>query len=339
MDLLYSRILGTLVGVALGDAMGMPSEMWSKKRIENYFGRIKFFMPGPAENSISGGLSAGEVTDDTIITVLVAESIIESNGSVRPEVIASKIYNWAKNNDKSKLVIGPSTKQALERIANGTPIGEAGKFGKTNGASMRISPVGIISDYRNPEELLNNVVLSCMPTHNTSTAISGAAAIASAVSYGIHGGKDIEQLIDIAKMFSKMSANKGYEVCGPSIKDRIELGIRLVRNGNSEAEVLHSLYHTLGTGIDTTESVPAALSLVYFAKGDPVKCALYSANLGGDTDTIGAIASGICGAMMGIEAIPEEFVKKLSSVNKIPFQSLAKALVDIKKKTPIDFIE
>lgn len=332
MDLMYSRILGSLIGVALGDAMGMPSEMWSRQRIENYFGKIADFLPGPDENAISKGLSAGEVTDDTIVTVLMAESIIEADGKIEPQYIVRNIENWAKSNEKSKFVIGPSTRQAFERIANGTPIEEAGKFGETNGASMRISPVGIISDYKNLDELIDNVVLACMPTHNTSVAISGAAAIAAAVSYCIHGGKDLEQMIDIAKKASKMGSSRGYDVCGPSMAARIDLGISLVRNGKNEIEILHSLYDVLGTSIASTESVPAALALTYFAKGDPVKCSLYAANTGGDTDTIGAMACGICGAMAGIEAFPERIVAKLSEVNKIPFENLAGTLLNLKRK-------
>ena len=56
------------------------------------------------------------------------------------------------------------------------------------------------------------------------------------------------------------------------------------------------LYHTLGAGMDTIESVPAALALVECAQGDPRHCAVLAANLGGDTDTIGAMATAVCGA-------------------------------------------
>lgn len=332
MDMLYNRILGTLVGVAVGDAMGMPSEMWSRRRIENYFGKIEGFLPGPDENEISKGFSPGEVTDDTIVTMLIVETIIENQGKIEPLKIVNKIDNWAKNNEKSKSVIGPSTKRAFELIAQGTELEEAGKFGVTNGASMRISPIGIISDYRDIEKLIDNVTLACLPTHNTSIAISGASAIASAVSYCIHGGKDIDELMEIAKKASRLGEKKGYDVCGPSIEGRIELGIRIIKEGKDERNILNNIYDILGTSIASTESVPAALSLVYYSKGDPIKCGLYAANIGGDTDTIGAISCGICGAMMGIESFPKEIIKTVSSVNNIPFEELAKSLLDVKRK-------
>jgi ADP-ribosylglycohydrolase len=64
--------------------------------------------------------------------------------------------------------------------------------------------------------------------------------------------------------------------------------------------------------MDIIESVPAAIALVELAKTQPMKCAMLAANLGGDTDTIGAMATAICGALHGIEAFPEELYNRLS---------------------------
>lgn len=330
MEMLYSRILGALTGVAVGDAMGMPSEMWTRQKIADYFGKIEGFLPGSMENAISGGLEAGEVTDDTVVTILMAQVIIESRGIIDPSKLALSITKWAETNDKNKSVIGPSTKQALDRIASGDSIEEAGKFGVTNGASMRIAPVGIISDYKKTERFMNNVTLACMPTHNTSIAISGASAIAAAVSYGISGGKDLDELIKVAKTASDLGMQIGNSISSPSVSRRIDLGMSLVKEGKSENAVLHRLYDVLGTSIATAESVPAALALVYYAKADPMKVALYAANLGGDTDTIGSMACAICGAIKGIDAFPAQIVEQVTRVNEIPFQELASDLLDVR---------
>jgi ADP-ribosylglycohydrolase len=82
----------------------------------------------------------------------------------------------------------------------------------------------------------------------------------------------------------------------------------------------------VGASVATTESVPAAIGLFVRAKGDPLACALLSANLGGDTDTIGAIAGGLCGAFSGYSAIPEEYIEALNRVNDLGFEALADAL-------------
>lgn len=332
METVYDRILGTLVGVAIGDAMGMPGEMWSRKHIQAHFGSIEEFLPGADENVISCGLSAGEVTDDTIVTMLVAEAVIEAKGEIDPLNIIHKIDGWAKANFKSKAVIGPSTRRAFEQIANGIPISEAGRYGETNGAAMRISPIGIISDYLHMTDLVDNVALACMPAHNTSVAISAASAVAAAVSYAVDGGKDFDEMVAVSKLGAKLGAERGYDVCSASVSERIDLAISVVREQKCPEETLSRLYSLVGTSISSVESVPAAIALAYYSRGDTMRCAGYCANIGGDTDTIGAMACGICGAMAGINAIPREIFALLSSVNKIPFEDVAKKLEKLRKR-------
>ena len=63
---------------------------------------------------------------------------------------------------------------------------------------------------------------------------------------------------------------------------------------------MENLYNLVGAGVNTSESVPAALAIAYYGF-DVKKCALLCANLGGDTDTIGAMATAICGAAQGME--------------------------------------
>lgn len=59
------RILGALYGQALGDAMGMPSELWPRSRVKAHFGWIDRFLPGPAENNAACYFAEAEFTDDT----------------------------------------------------------------------------------------------------------------------------------------------------------------------------------------------------------------------------------------------------------------------------------
>ena len=78
--------------------------------------------------------------------------------------------------------------------------------------------------------------------------------------------------------------------------------------------------------MDIIESVPAAIALVELAKTQPMKCAMLAANLGGDTDTIGAMATAICGALHGIEAFPEEHIQRIKQANSIDFTPYAQRL-------------
>lgn len=65
----------------------------------------------------------------------------------------------------------------------------------------------------------------------------------------------------------------------------------------AEEKALDSIYRIIGTSVSSEESVPAASVLLLLADGDPKKCAELCANIGGDTDTMAAMAVGICGAM------------------------------------------
>lgn len=325
---IYKKIYGTLIGVAYGDAMGMPSEFWTRQMIKNHFGKITSFLPAPEENEITKGLSSGEVTDDTYMTIIISEAIIENNGMPRPEILVKKILSWAdENKTRVNNLFGPSTKKALESIMNGTPIEEAGKFGITNGGSMRIAPVGIISDWNNIDSLVENVRLACLATHNTNHAIAAASAIATAVSYAIRGDGNIDTLIRAAKLASEKGMMFGHKSIGASVARRIDAGIEIVQKENDEEKMLNEIYNLIGTGLPANESIPAALALVYKANGDPIKCSLYTANVGGDTDTIGAMACGICGAFSGIEAFPQKDIILLSSTNQINFAGLAEKLL------------
>ena len=71
MQELKRKVKGALLGIAYGDSFGMPTEMWTPEQIRERVGRITDFQKGHPENPISAKLKAGEVTDDTINSVLV----------------------------------------------------------------------------------------------------------------------------------------------------------------------------------------------------------------------------------------------------------------------------
>ncbi len=93
------RILGALYGQALGDAMGMPSELWPRSRVKAHFGWIDRFLPGPAENNAACYFAEAEFTDDTSMALCLADAIIECDGQIVPDVIGQHILRWAEGFD------------------------------------------------------------------------------------------------------------------------------------------------------------------------------------------------------------------------------------------------
>ena len=79
------RALGALYGLAVGDALGMPTQALPRATVARLFGTLDGFRAGPAENELSRGLPAGHTTDDTDQALIVARCLVEGGGRVDPD--------------------------------------------------------------------------------------------------------------------------------------------------------------------------------------------------------------------------------------------------------------
>lgn len=321
------RIKGVLIGCAYGDAMGMPTEMMTREMIDELFPNgVHHFEPSTKKDVFKRNFPAGTVTDDTINTLLVCDVLIENKGIFNTHSYIHKLQKWIQENEEIKqMIIGPSTQRAIEAIENGVPIEEAGKRGTTNGAAMKVSPIGILYDYRNLDQLINQVEQLCKPTHNTEIAITGAAIIAACVSYAIRGGNELEELWELANQVIQAAKGSGHSQHLPhvSLKARLDAVHTMVQEKDTNA-CLHELETFYGTGLETIETIPAVLTIVTLAKGDPVQAAILAANLSGDSDTIGAISTAICGAMN--PRFPEKDIALLENRNHLNVDHYANEL-------------
>lgn len=337
---LRDRVTGSFYGVALGDAMGMPSELWPRSRVLKHFGQITEFLPGPDGHFIVDGYKAGQVTDDTQQTLMLAGAIIASDGRVEVEVVAKHLVDWAvRVGAREGNFLGPSSAKAISALQAGESPWETGKTGETNGAAMRIASVGIMSSPHDLVALVDRVEAACVASHHTDVAIAGASLIAGAIAAAIDSadGTEIAARIDeiLATAFEAASigAERGERVIAASVVARARLAVQLARTASSDDEFLQELYDTVGASVGTTESVPAAIGLFVRAEGDPVRSALLAANLGGDTDTIGAIAGGVCGAFSGVAAIPMAYRDTLNEVNTLCIEPIAGKFVEYRERS------
>lgn len=337
MQELKKKVKGALLGIAYGDSFGMPTEMWTPEQIRERVGRITDFHKGHPENPISAKLQAGEVTDDTINSMLVIEMLAENHGHVDAMRFIDRLKAWIQSAEKSSTVVGPSTRRAIDLLDQGVPMQETGKMGTTNGGAMKILPVGLVAGIRaavdghtfaeaDLEHLVDEVEKLCMPTHYTSCSIGAAAAIAAGGAAAISGESDVDSIYGLMTRAAELGEKRGNQVCGPSVAARMRMNQYFVTHYPSE-EAQQMIYQYTGTGLPSTESIPAAAALFLLAEGDPRRCAEFTANIGGDTDTMGAMACGICGALAGAPAFPEEAQQLLSDVNDIDFDTLADLLI------------
>lgn len=321
------RAMGALIGGALGDALGMPTQLLSPGRIAELYGHVEDFVAPAADHPVSKGLPAGAITDDTEQALLLGHILVESGERFDHARWVNALLGWERDVKArgSYDLLGPSTKRAIDAINSGVPAEEAGRAGDTNGAAMRIAPVGIMMPSEPLGALVAKVAETCRATHNTSIAIASASAVAAAVSLGISGG-DWRAASGHAVAAARLGATLGHWVTGGDIAVRIVWAQELVR-GKAEEEAIKQIVDLIGTGVASQESVPAAFAVLEVAQGDAWRAAVIAANLGGDTDTIGAIAAGMAGACAGLSKLPQDRIAELHGIDIAEVRALAADLV------------
>ncbi len=117
------------------------------------------------------------------------------------------------------------------------------------------------------------------------------------------------------------------------VAERIVWATGLVR-GLTEAQVCERVYALVGTSLATQESVPAAFAVLAACPDDPWRAALLAASVGGDCDTIAAIAGAVGGACHGVDAFPADARETLARVNPtLQLDATAAALLELRGRT------
>lgn len=311
-----NKISGALYGMVLGDAMGMPAELWSRQRSRDFFGgEITDFLDGPKENEVAFNYKRGQFTDDTAQALVILDSLEATKYIPDTKDIAKRMLEWAeKENAFENNILGPTSKVALANFRNGISASNITDNALSNGSSMRIPPVGCFFTPDQKQELVDYVYEVSKATHSSDVTIAGAAMIAEGVASAIVNNDFDKVLSDILSV-EELGYKKGSETFSPRLKERVKIGIQIAEkyNGNDN-EFSKKIYDVIGSGVGIIEAVPAAISIAYYTQ-DPNKSCLMSANLGGDTDTIGAMATAICGAFVGYSKIKPEYLELLRLQN------------------------
>jgi ADP-ribosylglycohydrolase len=332
-DRAASRARGALYGLAIGDALGMPTQLLSRPQIVARWGPLLTgFEPAPDEHPIAAGHQAGDVTDDTEQAVLLGRLLAAGHGRIDAAELARALVAWeADMTARGSLdLLGPSTRRALAAVQAGKPPEEAGATGDTNGAAMRIAPIGIAVPL-DLELLVDRVVDASFVTHGTSLALAGAAAVAAAVSAGVSGGT-VTQAVASAVQAARLAAARGRWVAGADVAARIEWATQLVA-GLPHEQAADLIYRLVGTGLATQESVPAAFAALVATPDDPWLTCRFAASLGGDCDTVAAMAGAVAGACHGVAAFPGQAITVIDR-HRLDLPGLAAALLALRRDGP-----
>lgn len=325
---------GALVGLALGDAIGMPTQSMSPRQIHKEYGSITGLVDASPEQPIAPSMKAGSVTDDTEQALLIADLLIAHDGAIPPMEFAKTLLEWedvmiARG---SLDLLGPSTKTALEAVRNGADPTATGKTGTTNGAAMRVAPIGIAFSTHSMEHFVHGVRASCRVTHDTVPGFTSAALTAAAVSLGVDGLPTREAIARALNLITRVG-ELGEWSPKASVTARASEALALSDTIDDDHSFLDSLRTRIGTSVESNESIPCALALAHRYSDRPIEALLAASNLGGDTDTIGAIAGAILGATVGMSAWPRDWWDTVRRISAISLDDRTSALLRLRRTT------
>ena len=338
MDPRFSRAYGALAGLALGDALGMPTQAMSPQQIRAVYGRVTGLVDADASQPYAPGMAAGSVTDDTEQALLVASLLVRGRGLASGRValdageFSDALLAWEDSMIRrgSLDLLGPSTKAALERVRAGEDPLTVGGEGTTNGAAMRVTPIGIAVSTSDPQAFADAVWSSCQVTHATRQGFQSAALVAAAVSLGIDSARstapDLRRLLWKALTFVDSLPVRGAWAPDPDVVAATRRAMQLSINPASSS--LECLIEQVGTSVASAHAIPMAFALL--ARNPSPQALLDAANIGGDTDTIGAIAGAILGGLLGVEVLDGCDLARVEEVSRLDPRSVALELLELR---------
>ena len=326
------RILASLSLAGMGDALGAPTEQWTIDEIAATFGGLVTQFEQPTEDTFAGA-NAGkraEVTDDASQMYYLARALVAANGQLDQDGWVNCLLDWVNTSPKAGFM-GPSTAgivKALQEGADTAAVGVIGRsrrkmttVGTTNGAAMRVAPAGLVHP-GNLEAACEQAFVTCLPSHDTDVAISAACSIAAAVSQALVSESiddAVAAAIEGARIGERLARERARTVAGPSYLARLEMAIGIARESQDDDAFMRRIERMVGNSVLAAESVPAAVGVVVYAKGDPLRTIALAASMGNDTDSIATMAGAIVGACTGTEALPQYLLAEFRAVNQAEY--------------------
>ena len=306
------QFTGALMGCAVGDALGAPLEGRSREEIATMPGLADGFRPYRHKREVE--FRPGQYTDDTQLTLAIVKSLLNC-GHVDPADIGAEFVKlW----ESDEIVgAGQVAHRAVRRLMEGIPWQDAAATDDLpwNGAAMRIAPVGLWH-YDRPDRLEHDVELASFVTHRHPLAVDGAIAVAAAVAHAATTS-DIETPSFLDAVCGSVADRS------PGFADRL-LGLHDLL-GFEETAALEVMVgdggrakgRGFGIPVGVEPTVLASLYVFLKSPDDYPATVDRALRVGGDVDTVAAIAGAISGAHNGLGAIPVDLVTGVKDSTEI----------------------
>lgn len=329
---LRGRVHATLCALALGDSMGMPTEFQPPEEIREFYGWVDTLRAPDPRHYHYADMVRAQYTDDTELSLEVLDAIVRCGG-VSLEMAVNALETWVKKYDVfNKSYLGPTSKKALEGIfAGGDPV-EIGREGVTNGAAMRVTPIGILNAGNSEKAALDAATL-CLPTHGSNRAMAGAGAVAAAVAEALGDSSTLESVLDAARRGAVIAEKKGYVKGESRLLSTLDEMLKLSAETADDEQFLAEIFRRIEYSMDCEDTVAVVLTYFYRCGGDPMYAARLGANMGGDTDTVGALAAAICGAYSGTAKLDMDMIREIEEVNRVSFKEKSESILTFLSNT------
>jgi ADP-ribosylglycohydrolase len=284
-----SHIVGCILGTAVGDALGLPYEGVSRRRLTRLLGppeRYRFLF------------GRGMISDDTEHTCLVAQSLIASGSDVDvfTRELGRRMRWWFASLPAG---LGRATLRSCLKLWFGVPPSRSGVFSAGNGPAMRSAIFGVCFD--DTETMVEYVRASARVTHSDPKAEYGAIAVALATHIGCRHS-DVD---------GKTFLERLNTLIGPDGSELIALlhpVVASVSTGESTLDFALSNGFERGVSGYTYHTVPIVIH-AWLTNPRDYRAAVTSViRCGGDADTTAAIVGGIVGAATGESGIPDDWL-------------------------------
>lgn len=289
-----SNVIGALMGMAIGDALGAPVSGWSRSRILESFGNLDGYRPAAGPDGEPDVI--GEFSDETEIALCLVESMTANRGILDPETAGFRMVRLAKG--PSRRWMHSATAGALdfagETLEFQVPLDEDGPA--TGDVASRGVPIGLLHSIGalNASRLRDDAELATRLTHGGPAAFNATTAVAFATRLAARGEPRDTWARETASFLG-----------GGKLAEALTQ-LEAMRNNTD----LETRLEAIGTGLDAAESVTAAFAIA-MQGASFADSVLTAARAGGATDTVGAIAGALVGAANGIANIPQDLIDGL----------------------------
>ncbi len=332
---LESRIHGSFLGIAIGDALGMPVEtMTARQILDATQGSGISGYVDPIQHRIkdSEHLKRGSTTDDTQLSLAVARSLMSRNGFS----VESQAYHHVLEMARGDFGWGRSTRNAITELAlwfeSGGAVGrkplsevemppnQPARIGTGNGVAMKIVPLALWH-FANPpssenrENFLDDALDLGLMTHGDPRASFAAVAVGAVIAECLNW--DTSEINERLPAFVKTvktgvlnsviaaeKENRDFRPNKDTLSRRLAMAFKLLHDPER-------LLKEVGNGCFALESVPFAIATFLRHPTDFRAAVLEAVNAGGDADTTASMVGAMSGALLGQESIPEDLIQGL----------------------------